>query len=187
MRRLCCTICILAVGFGGLLMGTVSAWGQALTSASITGKVTEASGGALPNVRVTVTSPALQVPRLTTTTDANGDYKLLDLPAPGVYRVSFELTGFETYTQEGVNLSVGFSGRIDAAMKVGSVQQTVVVRGENPVVDTVNTAGTSTLQTEEIQDAPKGVGYKSCSPWRPESACRASQTWATAISQPAAL
>jgi Carboxypeptidase regulatory-like domain len=166
MRRPCWTIRLLAVGLGAVLVTTayVVAWGQALTSASITGKVTEPSGGVLPNVKVTVTSPALQVPELTTTTDVNGDYKLLDLPAPGVYRVSFELPGFETYTQEGVNLSVGFSGRIDASMKVGSVQQTVVVRGENPVVDTVNTAGTSTLQTEEIQSAPKGMGLQELLP-----------------------
>jgi hypothetical protein len=106
----------------------------------------------------------LQVPELTTTTDANGDYKLLDLPAPGVYKVTFTLAGFSTFAQEGVNLTVGFSGRIDASMKVGSVQQTVVVRGENPVVDTVNTSGSSTLQTEEIQSAPKGAGLQELLP-----------------------
>jgi hypothetical protein len=160
MRRLGAVI-----GFLGLMFtASAAVWGQALTSASITGKVTSPGGGILPGVKVTVTSPALQVPELTTTTDANGDYKLLDLPAPGVYRVSFTLAGFETYTQEGVNLSVGFSGRIDADMKVGSVQQTVVVRGENPVVDTVNTSGTSTLQTEEIQSAPKGAGLQELLP-----------------------
>jgi Carboxypeptidase regulatory-like domain len=165
MRRLCLTIGVFAVGFGMLGTGATSLRGQAVSSASITGKVTEAAGGGfLPDVKITVTSPALQVPEVSTTTDANGDYKVLDLPAPGVYRVSFSLSGFETYTQAGVNLSVGFTGRIDAAMKVGSVQQTVVVQGENPVVDTVNTAGTSTLQEEEIQSAPKGVGLQELLP-----------------------
>jgi hypothetical protein len=165
MRRLCFTIGLFAVGFGMLWTGAMSLRGQAVSSASITGRVTEAVGGGfLPDVKVTVTSPALQIPEASTATDANGDYKLLDLPAPGVYRVSFSLSGFETYTLEGVNLSVGFTGRIDAAMKVGSVQQTVVVRGENPVVDTVNTAGTSTLQEEEIQSAPKGVGLQELLP-----------------------
>src|ERR1700678_3959051 len=110
MRRLGCVL-----GFLGLMFtASAAVWGQALTSASITGKVTADAGGALAGVKVTVTSPALQVPELTTTTDANGDYKLLDLPAPGVYHVSFTLAGFETYSQEGVNLTVGFSGRIDA-------------------------------------------------------------------------
>jgi hypothetical protein len=75
MRRHCWTIRLFVVGLGVVLLTTacVVAWGQALTSASITGKVTEPSGGVLPNVKVTVTSPALQVPEMTPTTDAHGD------------------------------------------------------------------------------------------------------------------
>ena len=157
--RLMGSIWLLAIG-----LAPAALWGQSQTSASLTGRVTDQSGGALPSVTVTVTSPALQVPQLNTVTDASGEYKLLDLPAPGVYNISFALQGFQTYSQQGVNLSVGFTGRVDASMKVGSIQQSVVVRGENPVVDTVNTAGTSTLQAQEIQDSPKGVGLQELLP-----------------------
>ena len=134
MFRIPCIIRLLALGVVLLSIGAApkGLWAQSQTSASLTGKVTDQSGGALPNVSVTVTSPALQVPRLTTVTDASGEYKLLDLPAPGVYNVSFALPGFQTYSQEGINLSVGFTGRVDASMKVGSVQQSVIVRGKTP-------------------------------------------------------
>src|SRR5215467_6187096 len=64
-------------------------WGQAAVSASITGRVTDDSGAAIPNVSVTVKSPALQVAQLNTVTDNEGTYRFPDLPAPGVYETSF--------------------------------------------------------------------------------------------------
>jgi hypothetical protein len=166
MLQLARTIRAIAVWMGVLTTGLVPAslWGQAVTSASITGKVTDQSGGVVPNAKITLISPALQVPQLDTTTDANGEYKFLDLPAPGVYRITVARDGFETYIQEGINLSVGFTAKIDVPLKVGSVSQSVEVTGSSPVVDTVNTAGTSTLQQEEIHDSPKGVGLQELLP-----------------------
>jgi len=60
-------------------------WAQAQSSASITGRVVDDSGGPMPGTTVTVTSPVLQVPSVTTTTDNQGNYRVVDLPAPGVY------------------------------------------------------------------------------------------------------
>ncbi|HEY4051660.1 MAG TPA: carboxypeptidase-like regulatory domain-containing protein [Acidobacteriaceae bacterium] len=169
MRPLCRTIRALAVWVGVLSIGFIpaAALGQAITSASITGKVTDPSGGVVPEAKVTVISPALQVPEVSTATDANGEYKFLDLPAPGVYRITITREGFETYVQEGVNLGVGFTAKIDASLKVGSVSQSVEVTGQNPVVDTVSTAGTATLQEQEIHDSPKGVGLQELLPMSP--------------------
>jgi Carboxypeptidase regulatory-like domain len=127
-------------------------------NASIVGVLMDPNGNVIPGATVSITSPALQVSKLTTRTDAQGAYKLLDLPAPGVYRITFEASGFQTSIQEGVNLGVGFTAKIDGVLNVGSVTARVEVTTTGPVIDTVSTASTSTLQQQEIQQAPKGLG-----------------------------
>src|SRR5262245_41538251 len=122
----------------GLAPSTVS--GQSAQSASLVGKVTDESGGAMPGVTVTVKSPALQVPQLTAVTSSEGDYRLLELP-PGAYNLTFELTGFQTTVRTDVHLTTGSAGRVDVVMKIGALTETVQVSGQSPVVDTVNAAG----------------------------------------------
>ena len=86
-------------------LATETAWAQAGALGSIMGKAADETGGVLPGATVTATSPALQVRNVTTVTDAEGNYRLRDLPAPGMYRVVFELTGFQTVAFEGVSLN----------------------------------------------------------------------------------
>ena len=138
--------------------------GQAAASASITGRVTDQAGAAVPDTTVTVTSAALQVAAVTVTTDPEGNYQVLDLPAPGVFKVTFAHAGFQTFVRADLNLSVGFAARVDAEMKVGQVEQTVEVTGSSPVVDTVNTSGGTTLKLAEIQETPKGLGLQELLP-----------------------
>ena len=101
-------------------LATGTAWAQAGFLGGIMGKAADETGGVLPGVTVTATSPALQVPNVTTVTDAEGNYRLRDLPAPGIYRVVFELPGFQTIAFDGVSLTAGFTARIDAAMNVST-------------------------------------------------------------------
>ena len=100
-------------GFCWLLIGLAPSTdsGQSAQSASLVGRVTDESGGAMPGVTVTVKSPALQVPQQTTVTGVDGDYRLLELP-PGVYSVTFELSGFQTSARTDVHLTVGFAGKV---------------------------------------------------------------------------
>lgn len=62
------------------LLEPASAAAQGGTSATIIGQVTDDSGAVLPGVTVAATSPALQVPQLTTVTDDRGEYRLTPLP-----------------------------------------------------------------------------------------------------------
>lgn len=137
---------------------------QAVASASITGRVLDESGAPVPDVAVTVTSPALQVSSVAAVTNQEGNYQVLDLPAPGVYRISFARASFQTFVRTDLNLTVGFAARVDAVMKVGQVEQTVEVTGSSPVVDTVNTTGGTTLQRQEIELTPKGLGLQELLP-----------------------
>lgn len=126
-------------------LATETVWAQAGFLGNIMGKAADETGGVLPGVTVTATSPALQVPSVTTVTDAEGNYRLRDVPAPGMYRVVFELPGFQTIAFDGVSLTAGFTARMDAAMKVSTVAETVEVSGQSPVVDTVSVAGVSSI------------------------------------------
>ena len=132
-------------------------WGQN-QNASIVGVISDVNGNVIPGAAVSISSPALQVSKLMATTDAQGAYKFLNLPAPGVYHIEFAAKGFETSIQEGVNLGVGFTAKIDATLKVGSVTTAVEVTTSGPVIDTVSTASTATLQLQEMQETPKGLG-----------------------------
>src|SRR5262245_3412463 len=85
-------------------MGSTGAHAQSLESASIGGRVTDSTGGALPGVTVIATSPALQVPQMSVTTDGSGAYLLRALPT-GIYRVAYELAGFQTSVRENLRLN----------------------------------------------------------------------------------
>src|SRR5689334_4296948 len=73
-----------------LLLGLVTtALGQSASSGTIHGVVRDQSGGVLPGVTATLTSPALQVREIVQVTDAEGQYRFVDLPA-GTYTLKFE-------------------------------------------------------------------------------------------------
>jgi hypothetical protein len=137
------------------LAGADSVRGQSVSSGTIHGTIKDETGGTLPGVTATLTSTSLQVPQLTTVTDAQGDYRFVDLPA-GTYRLKFELGGFASVIRDDLRLTVGFVARIDAAMKVGQVEETVTVSGQSPVVD-VSSTSASVAFTKEVLDAvPRG-------------------------------
>ena len=85
-----------------LLMLPASARAQA----AITGVVKDASGGVLPGVTVEAASPALIEKVRSVTSDATGQYRIVDL-RPGTYSVTFSLPGFSTVKRDGVELKPG--------------------------------------------------------------------------------
>src|SRR6266853_17031 len=111
--------------------------------ASITGLVKDSSGAVLPGVTVEAASPALIEKVRSATTDSGGQYRIEDL-RPGPYVVTFSLSGFSTIKREGLELTGLCAATVDVEMKVGSVSETITVRGESPVVDIVNAKQQST-------------------------------------------
>jgi hypothetical protein len=120
------------------------------SAGSIIGQVTDQSGAVLPGVTVTATSPALQVPQITDVTNELGEYRLAPLPI-GVYELAFDLSGFRPAQRQDVRLTVGFTAKIDVALGLATVAETVTVSGAAPVVDVAATSG-STLLTREMID-----------------------------------
>src|ERR687896_709831 len=116
----------------------VSAQSVSATTGSINGKVTDASGAVLPGVTVTIASPAMQGIRTASTSD-DGTYRFPAVP-PGDYRITYELAGFGTVIREGIRVGLGFTATADVELTVASLQETVTVSGESPVVDVTSTA-----------------------------------------------
>src|SRR5947199_5849027 len=126
--------------------------GGASTTGSINGKVADTSGAVLPGVTVSASSANLMGVQ-TSVTDAGGNYRFPALP-PGTYTVSFELAGFNTLKRENIQISMGFSATINVELAVASLQETVTVTGDSPVIDTSNTRVQQNFKLEALQEIP---------------------------------
>jgi hypothetical protein len=96
----------------------------------VTGRVGDGSGAALPGVTVTLVSPAITAP-VVVVTDMVGQYTSPPLPA-GTYTLVFELVGFETRAQTGIEVRPGNVLTVDARLAVAPVKETVEVVGQAP-------------------------------------------------------
>jgi hypothetical protein len=118
---------------------------------TLSGFVRDAQGGVLPGVTITIGSPSLIGGLRTTDSAGAGGYQFPALP-PGVYEVTYELSGFATLKRSDIRVQVAQVTRLDVELGVGSLQETVVVTGASPVVD-VGSTTTQTNVSKEIFDA----------------------------------
>ena len=134
------------------LFAGVSVGSAQVQTGDISGRVADNTGAVLPGVNVTATSPVLITP-LTAVTSSSGTYQFPRVPI-GTYTVRFELPGFSTLVRENVTVTIGFSATINADLQLSSVQETVTVSGESPVVDTKSTTQKSTFDLNAMQSIP---------------------------------
>ncbi|MDQ2841666.1 MAG: TonB-dependent receptor, partial [Acidobacteriota bacterium] len=120
--------------------------------ATIEGIVTDPSGGAIPDAGVSLTKIDTNEKTELKTNDS-GRYFAPNLPI-GTYRVKVEKPGFSSTEQDSVQLQAQSSVRLDFAMTVGSVNQTVVVQSAAPLVDASTATITSALTNQEVEDLP---------------------------------
>jgi hypothetical protein len=118
----------------------------------IFGRVADQSGALMPGVTVTLTSPILLQPLVAATSDT-GSYQFPSLEVAD-YTVKFELAGFKTVVNEGIHITAGFSAQVNAQMGVSTVQETITVTGQSPVIDTKDTGTKSTFTQELLQSIP---------------------------------
>src|ERR1700712_626148 len=124
---------IMTIGLALALPGLARAQG----AGSIAGVARDSSGAVLPGVTVEAASPALIEKVRAVVTDGEGQYKIVDL-RPGTYSVTFTLAGFSTFKRDGIALSAGFTATINGDLRVGSLEETITVSGQSPIVDTQN-------------------------------------------------
>ena len=137
----------------GLAIG-LPGWAEAQQTGTLAGVVRDAQAGVLPGVTISVSSPALIGGARTTVTGEAGSYTF-QLP-PGIYTVSYDLTGFGALKREGIVVQVARTARVDVELGVGTLQESVTVSGASPVVDVSSTV-TQTNITKDLFDAiPSG-------------------------------
>jgi carboxypeptidase family protein/TonB-dependent receptor-like protein len=134
-----------------VLVSAAAAWAQ-LSTAQLSGHVTDASGAVLPGVTVTVTQTDTGLVR-TVATAENGTYVLPNLPT-GPYRLEAMLQGFRTYVQTGIVLQVAATPEINVALAIGSVEETVSVEGAAPLVDVQSAGISDVVDNERILELP---------------------------------
>src|SRR6202140_3241582 len=147
-----CFPAILLVFAGALLLAGQPLLQAQVKTGRIAGVVTDPSGSALPDVSVTVTEVDTATPT-TVNTDAAGNYLATNLKI-GTYSVSFQKQGFQRSVESNVDVGIGQVVRVDVALKVGVVTQTVEVTGAPPLLQT-ETSSLGTIETENrIVDLP---------------------------------
>ena len=118
--------------------------------AVLTGTITDSSGGVLPGVTVTAVHAA-SGNNFVTVTDERGGYRI---PIRiGDYRVRAELPGFGTAAKE-VVAQVGQTAVLNLQMSVSDVQESIVVSGEAPLVDTASSTLGGNIDKRQMQDLP---------------------------------
>ena len=126
--------------------------------ATISGTVKDASGAVLPGVSVEAASPALTEKVRSVVTDGTGQYRIVSLP-PGTYSVTVSLQGFNTVKREGIQLSGTLTATIDVDLRVGSLEETVTVLGESPIVDVQSARRQQVIDGDVLQQIPTSRSY----------------------------
>lgn len=121
---------------------------------AIGGLVRDASGGVLPGVTIEASSDALIEKTRTVVTDSSGQYLIVNL-RPGTYAVTFSLQGFNNVRRQGLVVSAGVTLPVNADLAVGSVQETVTVAGDTPVVDVQNTQMQTVIPRRLLDAIPR--------------------------------
>lgn len=147
MRVVFHRFCLMLLVSGMALSAT--AWAQ--QTGVLAGVVKDPQGAVLPGVTVTATSDVLIGGPRVIATGATGAYQFQGLP-PGTYTVSYELAGFTTLKRENIVVQVAQTLRLDVELAVGTLQESVTVSGESPVVDVSSTV-TQTNITKDLYDA----------------------------------
>jgi hypothetical protein len=133
------------------LLGSVPGWAQ-LDSSGLTGTVTDASGGVIPNVQVAAVENSTGLRRDTLTSD-HGAYEITQLPV-GVYTVTYSGKGFETLQFQNVVQSLGQTRTLNAALNVLGAQEKVEVLASPQTLDqTGDTLGTD-IERVQAQQLP---------------------------------
>jgi outer membrane receptor protein involved in Fe transport len=148
LLTLACVLAISAPGFAQEQTGTIE------------GVVKDSSGAILPGVTVELTNVTRAAVAGTATTDASGNYRFVGL-LPGKYEAVAKLQGFSPAKVENIQLSLGKVLRVELALSVGNMSETVQVTAESPILDTKQSARGTSIRSEQIELVPHGRDFSS--------------------------
>src|SRR5688572_1682332 len=121
---------------------------------TLLGNVTDESGAAVPGATITATEVRTNISRTAVSNEA-GRYTFTNTP-PGIYRVEGELVGFRKFSRENVEVSVNTTVRVDISLGVGELEESVIVTGEAPMLQTDRTDTGRIIESTQITQMPLG-------------------------------
>ena len=123
-----------------------------VTSASLSGTITDSSGASVPDTTVAIKNTETGLSR-TVSSDGQGRYTAPDLPI-GAYEIQASKTGFQSAVRQGVVLTVGSAPVIDFQLNLGQVGETVNVSGSVSEVETTTAAVSSLVDQQQMRELP---------------------------------
>ena len=137
-----------------LLLATLGAGAtlHAQTAGSISGTITDATGGALAGASVTVKDLETGALR-TATADESGRYVVASLDV-GLYEVRAEETGFKAEVRTGITLTIGQQAEVNLTLQVGQAQESVVVSEDAPVVSVTTQDISGLVGERQVKELP---------------------------------
>jgi hypothetical protein len=139
----------------GMVIGLLLAPAAVSAQSIISGSVKDPSGAVLPGVSVEASSSALIEKSRSVVTDEQGRYSIVDL-RPGIYQVVFTLQGFSTLRREAIELPANFNASVNVELAVGSLEETVTVSGDSPIVDVQSSQKTVSLKRDVLDAHLRG-------------------------------
>ncbi len=141
----------LVLSLGVIFLACIFVQGQS-TYGSITGLVTDPSGAAITDARVTLTNLGTAEKR-TQPTGTDGLYSFVNL-IPGNYRIEAEKAGFKRVTQEPVVVQVQQNSKIDLALPIGQATETVEVTSETPLLQSETSSLGQVVEQRKANELP---------------------------------
>jgi hypothetical protein len=123
-----------------------------VASGTFTGSVTDPTGAVIPNASVTATNEGTSVP-VSTKTNTDGLYTIPSLP-PGFYTLKAEASGFRVLVNQHIELTVGYTQRVDFKLEVGQTTQVVEVQSQAPLVSTEDVRMSELITARQVQNLP---------------------------------
>ena len=124
---------------------------------TITGRITDPSGAAVPSASVTINNTDTNF-RFVSQTNEEGIFRVPGLQ-PGPYRVTIEASGFKTFVRDNLTLRVGATQPIDTVLEVGAITEQVEVTAETPLLETETSAAGSVMEGEVMYKLPNYQRY----------------------------
>jgi hypothetical protein len=121
-------------------------------AASLTGIISDPSGAKVPGATVTATNQATNVAYTAVSNEA-GNYSITSVPV-GTYLLKAELSGFKTITTNPIEVEAKSIVRMDFTLQLGAVEETVLVAGESPLLQTESVTVGEVISASTVVSLP---------------------------------
>lgn len=120
---------------------------------TLTGLVVDDQDQAFPGIEISISSPQLIAPQLSRVSNDLGSYRFPYLP-PGTYTLTASLSGFKTFSVEGISIKLGLTTNVNVKMVPSAIEEEVTVTSEAPIISVEDTKLTTNIKSEELNDLP---------------------------------